>query len=155
MRGGCCPRGGRGGTRRSTPGPVAARSRWPRAASSRSRPGAGSTSDHAASTIHYGRLLLLAGERGVEGAGRRIEGEPAHEGQRLGCTHQAVHARVLPLDRDGSAVADRVERPETVLPRDVTVPGGDEVPAPSQVGPGQVGGESTAAPVAGAHLRVL
>ena len=62
-------------------------------------------------------VALVAGEGGVEGAGRRVEELAADEADGLGRAVQAVHPGVLPLDRDRAVVADRVEHPEALLPR--------------------------------------
>src|SRR5207244_7397818 len=51
------------------------------------------------------------------------------EGQRVRSAPVAVHARVLPLDREWARVGDSVQRPEERLEVDVAVTGRDEVPA--------------------------
>ena len=68
---------------------------------------------------------------------------------------QAVHAGVLPLDRDRAGVADRVERAERVLPRHVAVPGRDEVPPAAGVAPRQVRSEHAGPAVGRTHPGVL
>src|SRR3954451_16787343 len=72
---------------------------------------------------------LLALEGGVEGDAARREVRRAHEGQRVRRAPVAVHARVLPLDRERALVADAVERADHRLEVHVAVAGGDEVPA--------------------------
>src|SRR5690606_31311175 len=72
-------------------------------------------------------------ERGVEGRLGHAPEEAADEADRLRRAAQAVHAGVLPLDRDRALVADRAEGTERVLPRNVAVAGGDEVPAAPRV----------------------
>src|SRR3954470_7598573 len=82
---------------------------------------------------------VAGGERRVERGGWGLDpGEPANERQCVRCADRAVHAGVLPLDGDGAVVADRVEHPEHGLPRNVPVPGGDEVPPAARVAPRQV-----------------
>ena len=87
----------------------------------------------AARTRTHGRArhrLLLGGEGGVERGRRRGDGvHPPDELQSLGGAGEAVHAGVLPLDRDRAGIAEVVEHPEDVLPSGVAVAGGDEVPA--------------------------
>ncbi len=61
--------------------------------------------------------------------------------------YEAVHAGVLPLHGDRPVVSDRTQHPEDVLPGDVTVPGGDEVPATPRVTPGQMGAQPPVASV--------
>ena len=60
---------------------------------------------------------------------------------------EAVHAGVLPLDGDRSGVADVLQRAEGVLPGDVPVAGGDEVPAAARVTPRQMGAQDAVAAV--------
>src|SRR3954452_13476330 len=94
-------------------------------------------------------------EGGVEGGGRRLDlGQPADEGEGVGSADGPVHAGVLPLDGDRASVVDAVEHPEDRLPGHVPVAGGDEVPAPARVAPGQVRGEPAVATVQ-PHLRLL
>src|SRR6478735_7702109 len=96
-----------------------------------------------------------ARERGVERGGRRVECEALHERERLGSTDEAVHAGVLPLDRDRSVVADRVQHAEARLPRHVAVTGRHEVPAATRVRPGEVRTHPPVAAVADLTLRAL
>src|SRR5918994_1449080 len=91
----------------------------------------------------------------VERCRGRVEREPSDELERLGSADQAVHAGVLPLDRDRALVADGVEHPEAGLPRHVAVAGRHEVPATSRVGPWQVRTHPAVAAVADLALRVL
>src|SRR5690606_18713636 len=49
---------------------------------------------------------LLGTERRVECGRRRVEREPPHVLECLGCADEPVHARVLPLDRDRAVVPD-------------------------------------------------
>src|SRR5215212_4775017 len=87
-------------------------------------------------------------ERRVERRGGRFDlGEPSYEGKSVGGAHGTVHARVLPLDGDRSAVPDAVQHPEHRLPGDVAVTGGDEVPPATRIPPGQVRGEPAVAAV--------
>src|SRR5215203_6662078 len=72
-------------------------------------------------------------ERCVERGRGRVEREPSDELERLGSADQAIHAGVLPLDRDRAPVADGVEHPEAGRPRHVAVAGRHEVPATSRV----------------------
>ncbi len=97
-------------------------------------------------------LLLKAASNAAVG---RVEGQAADELQRLRGADEAVHPGVLPLDRDGPVVADRVEHPEAGLPRHVAVPGGHEVPAAARIGPGEVRAHPAVATVAHLTLRVL
>src|SRR5829696_7524194 len=71
----------------------------------------------------------LLRERGVEGDLRRREVRAPHERERVRRAPVAVHAGVLPLDRERAAVADSVERAEHLLEVHVAVAGRDEVPA--------------------------
>ena len=66
----------------------------------------------------------------------------------------AVHAAVLPFDRERALVADPVQRAEEVLEVDVAVAGRDEVPAARLLAEVQVRGEDRAASVE-PLLRVL
>src|SRR3954471_10742008 len=91
--------------------------------------------------------LLVAAERRVERGRRRLEVVPLQSFQCLRCALEPVHAGVLPLDRDGALVVDGAQHAEDVLPGDVAVPGGDEVPAAARVAPGQVGAEAAVAAV--------
>src|SRR3954464_14958881 len=108
------------------------------------------------SSTEKGRTGSATGrERRVECRGGRLDlGEPSYEGKRVGSAHGTVHARVLPLDGYGPAIADAVQHPEHRLPRDVAVTGGDEVPPAAGVSPGQVGGQPAVATVE-PHLRLL
>src|SRR3954452_7966806 len=90
---------------------------------------------------------LLALEGGVEGAAARREVRRAHERQRVRRAPVAVHARVLPLDRERALVADPVQRAQERLEVDVAVAGGDEVPAALVLAEVQVAAEDRAAPV--------
>src|SRR5437868_5933425 len=69
----------------------------------------------------------LLGGVGADPARRGVR--PPHEGARALRAGRAVHATVLPLDRERALVADPIERPEERLEVDVAVPGRDEVPA--------------------------
>ena len=71
----------------------------------------------------------------------------AHERQRVRGAPVAVHAGVLPLDRERALVADPVQRAEQVLEVDVAVAGGDEVPAARLLAEVQVPAEDRAAAV--------
>src|SRR3712207_5251260 len=122
---------------------------------SRSPPDGGTSAPAARGRTGAEVRSVAAGEGRVEGGRGRVEGQPAHEGQRLGGAGEPVHAGVLPLDRDRPVVADGVQHPEAGLPRDVAVAGGDEVPAAPRVGPGQVRTHPAVAPVAHLLLRVL
>src|SRR3712207_8034408 len=51
-----------------------------------------------------------------EGRRRAVPQQRADEPHGLGCSVQAVHAGVLPLDRDGAGVLDSVQGAERVLP---------------------------------------
>src|SRR3954469_16557414 len=73
-------------------------------------------------------LISTPLHRRVEGDRRRREVGAAHEGERVLRAPLAVHARVLPLDRERARVADPVQRPEEGLEVDVAVPGRDEIP---------------------------
>src|SRR5690606_31117462 len=92
---------------------------------------------------------VATGLQVVEGTvERRLgQGTPqrADVADRLGGAVQAVHPGVLPLDRDRAVVADRGERAEGVLPREVAVTGRDEVPAAARVPPRQVRAEDARA----------
>src|SRR5690606_32981199 len=88
---------------------------------------------------------LLVAEGGVEGRLGQVPQQRADVPDRLGGAVQAVHPGVLPLDRDRAVVADRGERAEGVLPRDVAVTGRDEVPAAARVPPRQVRAEDARA----------
>src|ERR1700690_4600947 len=66
---------------------------------------------------------------GVEGEIGRSEVAPPHESERILRAPLAVHAGVLPLDRERARVTDPVQRPDQRLEVDVAVPRGDEVPA--------------------------
>src|SRR5690606_18619419 len=90
------------------------------------------------------RLLLVAAS-GVEAGLGQLPQQRADVPDRLGGAVQAVHAGVLPLDRDRAVVADRGQRAERVLPRDVAVAGRHEVPAAARVAPGQVRAEDARA----------
>src|SRR5690606_17108416 len=94
-----------------------------------------------------GRARPSAAERGVEGGAGRLEVVCLQAGQCLRGALEAVHAGVLPLDRHGAAVPDGAQHAENVLPGDVAVAGGDEVPAAAGVAPGQVGAEAAVAAV--------
>src|SRR5690625_1417745 len=66
----------------------------------------------------------------------RVKGESLHKFDRLGCSDHAVHAGVFPLYGEGAVISDGVEHAEAVFPWNVTVTGGDEVPAAARVSPG-------------------
>src|SRR3954453_1201655 len=91
--------------------------------------------------------LRLPRERGVEGDGGRREVRAPHECERVGRAPVAVHARVLPLDRERAGVAGAVERAEHRLEVDVAVAGGDEVPAAAGGAEVGVATEDRGAPV--------
>lgn len=82
-------------------------------------------------------------------------GQLLQETKCFGGAGQAVHAGVLPFHGEWAAVSDGVQRADAVLPGDVSVAGGDEIPAAARVPPGQVRGEPAAAAVAGADPGVL
>src|SRR5690606_38186331 len=88
---------------------------------------------------------LLIREGGVERRLRPLPQQRPHVRDSLGCAVQAVHPGILPLDRDGAGVADRPQRTEGVLPGDVSVAGGYEVPAAPRVPPWQMRAEDAAA----------
>src|SRR5262249_48384408 len=100
-----------------------------------------------------GRMTSVLHRR-VERSIRRREVGAANELQRLGSTPLAVHAAVLPLDRERTCVADLVECPEELVEVDVAVTGGDEVPAAFAASEVEVRAQDRAAPVEAA-LRVL
>jgi hypothetical protein len=70
----------------------------------------------------------LAFEGGVERHARRREVEGLAERRGLGGAVDAVHARVLPLDRQRAPVADVVERDDDLLEVDVAAADAAEVP---------------------------
>src|SRR5689334_19883359 len=90
------------------------------------------------------RLTL---ERGVERHRGGGEVGRAHERERVRGAPVAVHAGVLPLDRERALVADPVQGTEEVLEVDVAVTGGDEVPAARVLAEVQVAAEDRATPV--------
>src|SRR6478736_5722133 len=98
--------------------------------------------------------LTIALHRRVEGDIRRREVGAAHERERVLCPPLAVHAGVLPLDRERPLVADPVERPEERLEVDVAVPGRDEVPAALRLAEVEMTAEDRPAAVEGT-ARVL
>src|SRR5438876_318669 len=73
----------------------------------------------------FGRFGLAASllHGGVEGELRRREVGPADERERVLRPVLAVHAAVLPLDRERPLVADPVQRAEERLEVDVAVAG--------------------------------
>src|SRR5712691_3473504 len=75
----------------------------------------------------------LALEGGVEGDVAGGEVDAADELDGFGGAVLAVHAGVLPLDRQGPLVADPVERTHDRLELHVAVSGRDEVPAAAAV----------------------
>src|SRR5262245_21949872 len=83
----------------------------------------------------------------VERDRRRSEARPANERKRVGRAPIAIHARVLPPDRERSGVADAVERTEQRLEVDVTVSGRDEVPTALGLAEVQVSAEDALPPV--------
>src|SRR3546814_2033801 len=103
-------------------------------------------------TLRLPSAEYLHDRRSIVGAERRIErgsglfpDQRARVLERERGTVQAIHAGVLPLDRDGTVVTDGAERAEAVLPRDVAVARRHEVPAPTRVTPGQVRAKDPAA----------
>ena len=85
--------------------------------------------------------------RRVERDRRRREVGAADERERVRGAPVAVHAAVLPLDRERPVVADPVERAEERLEVDVAVAGRDEVPAARLLAEVQVRAEDRAAAV--------
>ena len=92
--------------------------------------------------------------RGVERDLRRREVRLADERERVGRAPVAVHAAVLPFDRERALVADPVQSAEELLEIDVAVAGGDEVPPTRLFAEVQVRPEDRAASVE-PLLRVL
>src|SRR5215218_4916952 len=80
----------------------------------------------------------LTRERGVEGGVRRPEVHPLHERARLARARLAVHADVLPLDRQRSVVACRVEMPDDLLELDLASADRAELPVALGVAERQV-----------------
>src|SRR5690625_2886941 len=105
------------------------------------------------------RATLLELSAGAESCVKcrrgRIKGESLHKLDRLGCTDHAVHAGVFPLHGEGAVISDGVEHAEAVFPGNVTVTGGDEVPAAARIGPGQVRPQAAVATVIYPALGVL
>src|SRR5438093_475986 len=97
---------------------------------------------------------LLTPHRGVERDLRRREVDAAHERECLLCAALALHAGVLPLDRERTGVADPVQRAHDGVEVDVSVPRRDEVPAALAVAEVEVRREDRAPPVE-PPLRVL
>src|SRR3990167_1152553 len=87
------------------------------------------TSDRA---LLVGRLFFLVESR-VEGDAGRREVRSAHERKCILCPPLTVHARVLPLDRERTRVANPVECAEEPLEVHVAVAWRDKVPATLQV----------------------
>src|SRR5918999_2587461 len=100
------------------------------------------------------RGIMPPRERRVERERGWREVQPAGEGQRVLRAVLAVHARVLPLDRQGPRVARAVERADERLEVDVAAPRRDEVPAALGRAEVQVRAEDRAAAVE-RHVRVL
>src|SRR3546814_13018571 len=92
------------------------------------------SSDLSAEYLHDRRSIVGA-ERRIERGSGLFPDQRARVLERERGTVQAIHAGVLPLDRDGTVVTDGAERAEAVLPRDVAVARRHEVPAPTRVTP--------------------
>src|SRR6266446_9276781 len=93
-------------------------------------------------------------ECGVERHAGRGEIGPPHQSQRVRCAPVAVHARVLPFDRERGVVTDSVEGADERLEINVAVTWRHECPAPIRLAEVDVGAEDRPAPVE--HLlRVL
>src|SRR5690606_28625864 len=101
----------------------------------------------------------LVAEGGVERSRRRREIELLTELGGFGAAMDAVHARVLPLDREGTVVADVVERDDHLLEVDVATPDAAEIPVAPLIAEGRVtaehaGGAVTASPPDVLHVHV-
>jgi hypothetical protein len=81
--------------------------------------------------------------------------QAADEGRGLGGAVHAVHADVLPLDRERAAVADVVEGDDDVLELDVAATGRAEIPEPAGVAEVGVAAEDAHRAVAVAPPHVL
>src|SRR5690606_21208442 len=97
----------------------------------------------------------VLGEGRVERRGRWREVEAAAERRRLGGAVDAVHAHVLPLDREWPLVADVVEGDDDLLEVDVAAAHAAEVPVAAGVADGRVAAEDTGLAVAAAPPHVL
>src|SRR5437899_4914841 len=75
-------------------------------------------------------IALLLFECGVERDAGRSEISPAHEGQGVRSTPIAVHAGVLPLDRERTVVPDAVQGSDERFEVDVAMAGRDDDPTP-------------------------
>src|SRR4029077_6681569 len=99
-------------------------------------------------------IALIPLEGRVERDLRRREIGPPHVAQRVGRAPFAVHARVLPFNRERALVTDAVQRPDEGLEVDVSVPRRYERPAALDLSEVDVGAEDRAPAVE--HLfRVL
>jgi hypothetical protein len=50
----------------------------------------------------------------------------------------AIHASIFPFYGDGARIIYSFERPEGVLPGNISVPGGYEIPAAARISPRKV-----------------
>ena len=87
------------------------------------------------------RPLLL--ESGVEGYGRGLEVYALDEAERLGGAVLAVHAAVLPLDRERALVVYTVEGADDLLEVDLAAAHAAEIPISVHVAEGEVPAEDT------------
>ena len=87
------------------------------------------------------RPLLL--ESGVEGYGRGLEVYALDEAERLGGAVLAVHAAVLPLDRERALVVYAVEGADDLLEVDLAAAHAAEIPISVHVAEGEVPAENT------------
>src|SRR5260370_34274150 len=92
------------------------------------------------------RLPLL--ECGVERHVGRSEVGPPHQGQRVRRAPVAVHARVLPFNRERTLVSDSREGAEERFEIHVAMAGRHEGPAPLDLAEIDVGAEDRAASLA-------
>src|SRR4051794_26635941 len=83
----------------------------------------------------------LTRERGIERGVRRPEVHRLHERARLARTGLAVHADVLPLDRERAVVACRVEVPDDLFELDLAAADRAELPEALRVAERQVAAE--------------
>ena len=94
--------------------------------------------------VGHDSALSNAASKATSGRG---EVGPADEASGVRRAPVAVHAGVLPLDRERALVADPVERAEELLEVDVAVAGRDEVPAARVIAEAEVRAEDRAASV--------
>src|SRR5690349_8119892 len=92
-------------------------------------------------------MSALPGEGRVEGDRRGREVGLAQEADGVRRAPLAVHARVLPLDRERAVVADAVQDAEERLEVDVAVAGRDEGPPTVSLAEVDVRAEDRPAPV--------